>query len=308
MFKKLVGIFLIVVLASFVGAASADVAFVNSVLDAGTDFTYSDDMIKATVCDLDGQEMTGEQARAKEGDYFVFFRGYDTVYVTYDDGHANQFVLFSTRDPRIALEGVKIGDPISKVLSPGVINGDYVTGEKNGVRMHNWTDADDFVSIADIGGKISEIARYSTYSVPEGAKINWELADYLERDFEEKPREDRAKAAPEPQDSADRANTSTDSAVIASYPLSQKEKNTLSIQQRGAYNLYAKKKYKDAYAAFAKLADEYGCNYLSAYWAGVAAQKLRKNDEARDWFERVLEINPDYKPASDALAKIRNKR
>jgi TolA-binding protein len=100
-------------------------------------------------------------------------------------------------------------------------------------------------------------------------------------------------------------NLSTDSKVIESYPLSSVEKNTLGIQHRNAYNLYAKKRYKDAYPAFSKLAEDYECNYLSAYWAGVTALKLKLKDEAGDWFDKAIEINPDYEPAIDARSKLK---
>ncbi|MDR1516246.1 MAG: hypothetical protein LBS45_11180, partial [Synergistaceae bacterium] len=69
--------------------------------------------------------------------------------------------------------------------------------------------------------------------------------------------------------------------------------------------LYSQKKYQEAYDIFTTLADRYyGCNYLSAYWAGAAAEKLKHADNARRWYKRALEVNPDYKPAQDALAKL----
>ena len=105
-------------------------------------------------------------------------------------------------------------------------------------------------------------------------------------------------------------NTTTDAKVIDSYPLSSKEKNTLGIQQSVAYNLYTKKKYKDALAAFTKLANDYPeINYLSAYWAGAASLKIKNgNKEALEWFSRALEINPDYKPAATEKAKLEKKK
>jgi tetratricopeptide (TPR) repeat protein len=118
---------------------------------------------------------------------------------------------------------------------------------------------------------------------------------------------------PEPKRAAELGfdpNTTTDAKVINSYPLTSREKNTLGIRQRSAYNMYAKKKYRDALAAFSKLADDYPeINYLSAYWAGMTSLKIKNGRaEALEWFNRALEINPDYKPAATEKAKLEKKK
>jgi curli biogenesis system outer membrane secretion channel CsgG/TolA-binding protein len=99
-------------------------------------------------------------------------------------------------------------------------------------------------------------------------------------------------------------NATTDAKLIEIYPLSSAEKNTIGIQHRGAYQLYTKKKYKDAFEVFSRLADDYDCNYLSAYWAGLCAMRLGSNKEAEKWFDRVLSINKDYQPAIDEKTKL----
>ncbi|MDR3076775.1 MAG: tetratricopeptide repeat protein [Synergistaceae bacterium] len=105
-------------------------------------------------------------------------------------------------------------------------------------------------------------------------------------------------------------NTTTDAKVINSYPLPPKEKNMLGIQQRNAYSLYRKQRYKQALEAFSKLADSYPqINYLSAYWAGVASLKVKDSRaDALGWFNRALEINPGYKPAQAEKAKLEKKK
>jgi TolA-binding protein len=103
-------------------------------------------------------------------------------------------------------------------------------------------------------------------------------------------------------------NSSTDAKVIDTFPLTPRERNTIGIAHRGAYNTYAKGRYKDAFEIFAKLATDYDCNYLSSYWAGVCATKLRSTKEAAKWFERALSINPDYKPAREWLDKLGTSR
>jgi hypothetical protein len=105
-------------------------------------------------------------------------------------------------------------------------------------------------------------------------------------------------------------DTETGYRLIDVYPLDSGTRNTISVIQRGAYDLYTKKNYKDAFEKFSKLASDYECNYLSAYWAGMSAIKIgdaKKGDakkqsykEALRWFDRALAVNPHYKPALDA--------
>lgn len=100
-------------------------------------------------------------------------------------------------------------------------------------------------------------------------------------------------------------DTSSDAKVIETYPLSSGEINSLGILQRSSYNMYKNRRYKDAYDGFKRGFDSYGGHYLAAYWAGMTAQKLKNNDEAKEWFERALAINPNYVPASEAIEKIK---
>jgi TolA-binding protein len=99
-------------------------------------------------------------------------------------------------------------------------------------------------------------------------------------------------------------NTTTDAKLIETYPLTSNEKNSIGIQHRGAYKLYTERKYKDAFEVFSKLATDFSCNYLSAYWAGVCAVNLGSNKEAEKWFDYALAINGDYQPAIDGKAKL----
>ena len=103
-------------------------------------------------------------------------------------------------------------------------------------------------------------------------------------------------------------NQSTDAKVIETYAISGGDKNLLGIMQRNAYNKFKNGRYKDAYVDFCKAADAHpSVNYLSAYWAGVTAHKLRKTDEALQWIDKALAINPDYKPAQDFKSKTLKK-
>jgi TolA-binding protein len=97
--------------------------------------------------------------------------------------------------------------------------------------------------------------------------------------------------------------------VIKTYSISLPDQRTLEIQHRGAWNLYSKKNYKAALDKFSELVDAYpDDNYLSAYWAGMSALKIKgRKDEAASWFERALDINADYQPAIDELGKLQKK-
>ena len=97
-------------------------------------------------------------------------------------------------------------------------------------------------------------------------------------------------------------NKSTDPAkVIKSYGLSSGEANTLRVKHINAAKLGSSKK---AYDAYTKLAEENANDYLAAFKAGEIASKMRKKDDARKWYTKALEINPDYEPAQKALAKL----
>jgi curli biogenesis system outer membrane secretion channel CsgG len=97
-------------------------------------------------------------------------------------------------------------------------------------------------------------------------------------------------------------NKSTDPAkVVMTYPLAPGEVNSRRIAHINARKLKGQKAY-DQYCA---LADSYDRDYLAAYQAGETAQKLKKKDEAREWYGRSLAINPDYEPALKAMEKLK---
>ena len=106
----------------------------------------------------------------------------------------------------------------------------------------------------------------------------------------------------DPNDIHHVANQSTDPAkVIDAYPISTGHKNTRRIAHINARRL----KGIDAYSAYADLAVSYEGDYLASYRAGDMARRLGDSGGARAWFERALSINPYYKPALDALGRLR---
>jgi hypothetical protein len=316
MLKKIAAFFaLAAALFAFPGEALASEAFVRSIAEQAEHFLYNqtDEELKQvaqTFCDPQGREMTRQEAR--DADHIVMYKqGEDNTGVIYlwpgnhNDG-AVETVAFATRDKSLAFGGgVKVGDPISKALDSGIMEGQYFERSSGDgtATAHLWSTGPYTLSMFSIDGKITHVSYFSNYLL-EKVTVRDDLTAYLKS-----PQPPRGAQPAAPQKTAVESaggtnDTSSGVDVINSYPISQREKNNLSIQQRGAYNLYANKKYADAYAAFAKLADAYDCNYLSAYWAGAAAEKLKKNDEAREWYARAAGINPNYKPALDALAKM----
>jgi hypothetical protein len=88
--------------------------------------------------------------------------------------------------------------------------------------------------------------------------------------------------------------------VIETFQLSPLDRSNLHIRQRDAKNLYDRGRYGEAFGIFKQLAEDYKGNYLSAYWAGMAALRLGHKNAALAWFDMVLEINPNYQPALEA--------
>jgi hypothetical protein len=102
-------------------------------------------------------------------------------------------------------------------------------------------------------------------------------------------------------------NQISDARLIRTFPLTQVEMYSLEIQHRGAWNLYSNKRYLEAFSAFCAQSLDYAGNYLSAYWAGISALKMGENQVAIGWFNRALQINPNYQPAIKELYDISNK-
>jgi TolA-binding protein len=96
-------------------------------------------------------------------------------------------------------------------------------------------------------------------------------------------------------------NLATGTEVIGTFPLSPIDKSNLEIQHLNAWRLYSRDHYAEAFDEFRRLAQTYRGNYLSAYWAGMAALKLNDKKTAAVWFKHALNINPNYKPALEAM-------
>lgn len=100
-------------------------------------------------------------------------------------------------------------------------------------------------------------------------------------------------------------NVSTDpKKVIPSYGLSSIEATTRITAHVNAAKFGSSSRI--AYDKFTELAESYGNDYLAAYKAGVIAMNMKENDEAEKWFQKALDVNPNYIPAREALADIQS--
>lgn len=98
-------------------------------------------------------------------------------------------------------------------------------------------------------------------------------------------------------------NESTDpEKVIETYGLSAAEARVRKLAHKNAAKLGDKN--RKAYDKYVELAGSYENDYLAAYRAGVIARNLRKKNDAIKWFDKALEINPDYVPAQKAREKL----
>ncbi|GHV30126.1 hypothetical protein FACS1894167_10480 [Synergistales bacterium] len=261
--------------------------------------------VRKTICDTEGK-LVKNPTEMNAGHDSVRYTQSETDYAV-DFRPAGDLLWFATRNPAFKLpDGSGAGDPIENVLKIALVPGDYSIGTQDNMKTHIWLRDGIITAISESDGKIAQIIFYDVQR-RKNVTLNPDYDGFLVPGAPEKAKSAEAiEYTPLPADSE--LNNSTDAKVINSYPLPQKDKNTLGIQHRGTWKLYSQKKYKDAYAGFTKLAKDYDCNYLSAYWAGETALELKNNDGARTWFKRALEINPNYRPATDALDRMDGKK
>ena len=101
-------------------------------------------------------------------------------------------------------------------------------------------------------------------------------------------------------------NSSTEAAMILTYPLSAQRRRELIAMQRSAYQKYSANRITQAFEDYVAAAEaEPTINYLAAYWAGLSAERLRnRREDALNWANRALEINPDYRPAQELKTRL----
>ncbi len=79
--------------------------------------------------------------------------------------------------------------------------------------------------------------------------------------------------------------------------------------QRTAYQKYSSNRVTQALEDYAKAYEAAPtANYLAAYWAGLSAERLRnRRDDALEWANKALEINPEYKPAQELKRRLESR-
>ena len=101
-------------------------------------------------------------------------------------------------------------------------------------------------------------------------------------------------------------NGSTEAAMILTYKIPAARRRELIAMQREAYSRYSSNRITQALESYSAAYEaEPTANYLAAYWAGLAAERLRnRRDEAIEWADRALAINPDYRPAQELKRRL----
>ena len=89
--------------------------------------------------------------------------------------------------------------------------------------------------------------------------------------------------------------------MISSYGLRKSDEDALKAKHR---KLSKMGNTAAAYREYSKLFDETGNDYFAAFKAGEVARALKKKSNAKMWYNKALEINPNYAPAKKALSKL----
>ncbi|MDR1482381.1 MAG: hypothetical protein LBI74_07135 [Synergistaceae bacterium] len=134
------------------------------------------DGVQKAFCEMDGSVITGigsnsySTVRYVQGDLDVALELRPT---------GNLIMLF-TINPEFKLPGnIGVGDPISRVMVAALIPGDYSREVKDSSTTHHkWVRDGKVTIIAEVGGKIAEIA-YGDTNRQKGVTVNWDYARYL---------------------------------------------------------------------------------------------------------------------------------
>jgi hypothetical protein len=284
--------------------AAAAENFLRSLVTMARTFQISGN-VDVTDCDMEGAPVNGDQ-RANLPSRVKYHRGANSVSITLQMGSKATYAFFTTRDRTARFPGdFRIGDPITSAIRPGVIEGEFSSSDRNGMKFHEWTGDVCTILITERDGIINEVGFVDREAIQK-FRVNAGLTGYVAQGAAAPPETEAARtASPTTRQDSPAIDTSVeaDSRTIDDYPLSPSDKNVLGIRHRSARNLYSQKKYAEAFAIFSELANAYDFDYLSSYWAGASKAALEEKDEARAWFERTLAINPAYRPAKDAMAR-----
>ncbi|MBQ8693547.1 MAG: hypothetical protein IJ520_10435, partial [Synergistaceae bacterium] len=101
-------------------------------------------------------------------------------------------------------------------------------------------------------------------------------------------------------------DTATESTIIYTFGLSKAERDAVKALHDNGAAKFRNNRITQAYDDFVKAAElQPRVNYLSAYWAAAAAERLRnRRDDAVNWVNKALAINPNYKPAQELKKRL----
>ncbi|MBR0222603.1 MAG: hypothetical protein IJQ63_12625, partial [Synergistaceae bacterium] len=101
-------------------------------------------------------------------------------------------------------------------------------------------------------------------------------------------------------------DTATESTIMYTFGLAKAERDAMKALHDSAMGKFRNNRITQAYDEFSKAAElQPRVNYLSAYWAAAAAERLRnRRGDAVNWVNKALAINPNYKPAQDLKKRL----
>ncbi|MDR1508816.1 MAG: hypothetical protein LBS53_04190 [Synergistaceae bacterium] len=256
----------------------------------------------------DGSSFTIDAAAPKEG----------ALYLVYSDGKTlrdmDGNVIAHEKNPIAVLKvtDVNVGYSVAKLADGGgsarnVRRGDKVEpisaqkAKELGKKLPKERPASRISSEDDLFAKGDDFGASSSF---DAEKTELETEEIVAADAPAPAEKPSPVAAPAKAVEGVNPDSTTDAKLIETFPLGSNEKNLVGIKHRGAYKMYSAKRYKEALEAFGSLAEEYECNYLSAYWAGMASLKLKDKTGAAEWFDLALSRRPTYQPALDEKSKL----
>lgn len=170
------------------GKAFAD-TFLSSLQEEADRFIYAQGSneksgIVVTVCDMQGRELKSDELR-NAGKSVVFYQSPDatvSLYIHDESGTGTRFstASFTTRNKNLAFAGgIKIGDPVSKAVNSGVMEGQYFEQAQNGVTVHMWITPDYSSGFISADGRITDVMFLNNYVIQQ-THLREDLTAYID--------------------------------------------------------------------------------------------------------------------------------
>lgn len=205
---------------------------------------------------------------------------------------------------KISLEGEEITDRRGKVLGR----------ETTLVAIVRIEDVKNDYSVARVikrGGKSSNVRRGDRVEKTSGDEAETLIRrkaisdrrprkEVSDSDFEDKELDNKEPSISPASRSLE--NSSTDPArVIPTYGLPVGEAKAREELHR---KLQRAEKNQNAYNHYVEMTKTYAGDYLAMYQAGLIAQSMGRKNDAVQWFDKALSVNPQYEPAIHAKENV----